>query len=102
MTFVRWADIRNEHVDAIGEERVEAGKERLRQGVRAYRLRELRERKGFTQRQVAQIMGVSVGRVSQIERGDLAGVEVLERYVTALGGRLDLVANFGDEQVTMG
>ncbi len=44
-------------------------------------------------------MGVSVGRVSQIEHGDLSGLDVLDRYVTALGGRLDLVATFGDEQM---
>ncbi|MBI3685789.1 MAG: hypothetical protein HY241_00365 [Actinobacteria bacterium] len=43
-------------------------------------------------------MGVTVGRVSQIESGDVSGIDVLDRYVTAIGGLLEIVANFGDEQ----
>jgi hypothetical protein len=40
--------------------------------------------------------------VSQIEHGDLSGLDVLDRYVTALGGQLGLVATFGDEQLKVG
>jgi hypothetical protein len=47
-------------------------------------------------------MGVTVGRVSQIENGELAGIDVLDRYVSALGGSLHLVASFGDEQIKVG
>jgi len=47
-------------------------------------------------------MGVTVGRVSQIENGELSGIDVLDRYVTALGGLLEVVANFGDEQFKVG
>jgi hypothetical protein len=43
-------------------------------------------------------MRVTIGRVSQIENGELPGIDVLDRYVTALGGLLEVVANFGDEQ----
>jgi hypothetical protein len=46
--------------------------------------------------------GVTVGRVSQIESGELAGIDVLDRYVAALGGLLEIVANFGDEQFKVG
>ncbi|MHA6784676.1 helix-turn-helix domain-containing protein [Pseudonocardia saturnea] len=59
-------------------------------------------RRGLTQRQIAQAMGVTVGRVSQIENGELAGIDVLGRHVSALGGDLYLVANFGDEQIKVG
>jgi hypothetical protein len=41
-------------------------------------------------------MGVTPGRVSQIERGELATIEAVARYVEGLGGRLDLVASFSD------
>nr|WP_255431371.1 helix-turn-helix transcriptional regulator [Streptacidiphilus sp. PB12-B1b] len=41
-------------------------------------------------------MGVSPGRVSQIESGQVSGQEVIERYVEALGGSLVVVAVFGD------
>jgi hypothetical protein len=37
--------------------------------------------------------------VSQIERGEVTSFEVIARYVEALGGRLDLVADFGDRTV---
>ena len=46
-------------------------------------------------------MGLSVARVSQIEHGEVASFEVIARYVEALGGRLDLVADFGDRTVRL-
>jgi transcriptional regulator with XRE-family HTH domain len=64
-----------------------------------FHLADLRKRRGMTQRQVATRMGVTVGRVSQIERGDVSTQEVLNRYVVALGGRLQMIADFGDEQL---
>jgi DNA-binding XRE family transcriptional regulator len=102
MSAARWSEIRGEHVAAAGEERVERQKDRLLGQVRAHRLAETRKRRGLTQRQVAEVMRVTVGRVSQIENGELAGIEVLDRYVRALGGDLQIVANFGDEQIKVG
>jgi hypothetical protein len=40
-------------------------------------------------------MSVSVGRISQIESGDVSGIDVLDRYALALGGRLEIMATFG-------
>ena len=54
-----------------------------------------RKRLGFTQAGLAEIMGVSPGRVSQIEHGEVATVEALATYVAALGGKLELVADIG-------
>lgn len=73
MSTVRWSDVRRKHVEAIGEAKVERGKARLLAQERAHRLAEMRKRRGLPQRQVAQTMGVTVGRVSQIENGELAG-----------------------------
>jgi hypothetical protein len=50
---------------------------------------------------VVAAMGVTVARVSQIEHGDVTSFEVIARYVEALGGRLDLVADFGDRTVRL-
>ena len=44
-------------------------------------------------------MGVSVARVSQIGSGDVSTQDVPNRYVTALGGILKLIADFGDERL---
>ena len=41
------------------------------------------------------------GRVSQIEHGEVTSFEVIARYVEALGGRLDLIADFGDRTVRL-
>jgi len=91
MSAMRWSDVRDKHVGAIGEQDVEQGKTRLLAQVRAHRLAEMRKRRGLTQRQVAQAMGVTVGRVSQIENGELDTNEVatLSRYARALGPNAD-------------
>ncbi|WP_129662912.1 helix-turn-helix domain-containing protein [Phytoactinopolyspora endophytica] len=75
---------------------------RLRDQTRGWRLAELRKRRGLTQGQVARRMSSSVSRVSQIEKGDVSTRDVMDRYVAALGGTLNLVADFGDEQLKVG
>jgi ribosome-binding protein aMBF1 (putative translation factor) len=60
-----------------------------------------RKRHGLTQAQLAMAMSITAGRVSQIERGELATIEAVARYVEALGGRLDLIASLGDHTLTV-
>jgi DNA-binding XRE family transcriptional regulator len=99
----RWSEIRDKHVSAAGgAETIREDKERLLAQVRAHRLADIRKRQGLTQRDVAAAMGVSIGRISQIEAGDISGIDVLDRYVTAIGGLLEIVATFGDEQFKVG
>jgi len=102
MATKKWADVRSRHLEAIGSDVVEERSAQLLARVRGHNLAEVRRRQHLTQREVAQTMGVSVGRISQIEHGDLSGLDVLDRYVTALGGQLGLVATFGDEQLKVG
>ena len=102
MSHSRWSEIRDKHITAAGPEAVEARKDTLLTQVRAHRLAEIRKRQGHTQRDVAAAMGVTVGRISQIEAGDISGIDVLDRYITAIGGLMEIVANFGDEQFKVG
>ncbi|MEU7155490.1 helix-turn-helix domain-containing protein [Streptomyces chrestomyceticus] len=68
--YTRWQDIRAGHVArAGGEDAVRAGKEELLAEVTGRRLAELRRARGLTQQDVADRMGVTKGRVSQVERG---------------------------------
>jgi transcriptional regulator with XRE-family HTH domain len=67
--------------------------------ARPWRLAERRKRRGLSQEQVAARMGVSVARVSEIESGDVSTQDVLNCFVTALGGTLKLIADFGGEQL---
>jgi len=102
VTFTKWSQIRDEQIERIGREEFEAGKEQMLAEARGWRLAEIRRRRGLTQAQVAERMGVGKSRVSQIERGRVSTREVLDRYVQALGGRLSLMADFGDELLRVG
>ncbi|MEU4155580.1 helix-turn-helix transcriptional regulator [Actinoplanes sp. NPDC026670] len=98
----RWRD--TDHLDravatAGGPEKFEGAVEQMLDEARGWRLVELRKRREMTQEQVAERMGVSVARVSQIEAGAVSTQEVLARYIAALGGTLKLIADFGDEQL---
>jgi DNA-binding XRE family transcriptional regulator len=99
-SYVRWSDIRAEHVArAGGEEAVAAGKQELLAEVIGHRLAEVRKQRGLTQLQVADRMGVTKGRVSQIEQGKVSGQDVLARFAVALGGRLHQAIFFEDGDI---
>ncbi|MCM4079253.1 transcriptional regulator [Paractinoplanes hotanensis] len=87
--FHDWEDLRPELHDG-DDEAIERERARTEAWVGAFHLAEERKRLGLTQRQVAELMGVSPGRVSQIENGDLDVNEVatLSRY--AMAGRTRL------------
>ncbi|MEV6770843.1 helix-turn-helix transcriptional regulator [Nocardia sp. NPDC051030] len=96
----RWEDIRAEFVErAGGEEAVAIGKHELLAEIIGHRLAEIRKSRGLTQQQLAERMGVTKGRVSQIERGHISGQEVLARYAVALGGRLHQAIYFDDGDI---
>ena len=84
-------------------EEKQAALDRLAAEVRAYQLAEVRRDQALTQRDVAAVMGVSAPRVSSIEHGEVDRTEVatLRSYVEALGGRLRVVADFGDTEYTV-
>ncbi|MBA2949157.1 helix-turn-helix domain-containing protein [Streptomyces himalayensis] len=75
------------------------GAQRMLAEARAWRLVEMRQERGYTQAQVAEHMGVSKGRVSQIESGQVSGTDIVARYIEALGGSLVMVAVFDDGEL---
>ncbi|MEQ0560255.1 helix-turn-helix transcriptional regulator [Amycolatopsis sp. NEAU-NG30] len=98
--YTRWQDVRAAHVErAGGEAAVAAGKEELLATVQGHRLAEIRRSRGLTQHQLAERMGVTKGRISQIEQGNIAGFDVLARYAAALGGRLHQAIHFDDGEI---
>ncbi len=97
---VRWSEVREQHVArAGGEETVAAARAELLAEVVGHRLGEVRRARGITQAQIAQRMGVTKGRVSQIERGRISGQDVVARYAAALGGRLHQAIYFDDGDI---
>jgi len=50
----------------------------------------LRENAGLSQRELAKRIGISQPRVAAIERSRNVTLDVLEQYVTAVGGQLEI------------
>ena len=100
-----WREVRADALAAgvITEEGLAEARRQHDDQVRAYRLRQIRESQSARQADVAKAMHVSQSRVSRIEKGDIDHVELatLRAYVQALGGRLRISADFGDEQLTL-
>lgn len=111
MSTVGWEGTRRkvrERREAAGlpvrsPEEKKAAMDRLTAEIHAYRLAEIRREQSLTQKDVAKTMGVSAPRVSAIEHGEAGRTEVatLRSYVEALGGRLRVVADFGDAEYTV-
>jgi ribosome-binding protein aMBF1 (putative translation factor) len=97
-----WDDLEQQlYAAGVDPAEVAAGARRLLAEARGHQLAEARKQCGLGQKDVAAQMGVSIARVSQIEHGEAASLDVIARYVEALGGRLDLIADFGDHTVRM-
>lgn len=97
-----WEDLERElHEAGVSPEEIEAGAPELLARTRGHRLAEARKQLGLGQRDLAATMGVSVARISQIEHGEVTSFDVIARYLDALGGRLDLVVDFGDRTVRL-
>ena len=99
-----WDDVRRELGDALGSPEEQARRvEQLRREVAVARLVEMRKRAGLRQTDVAERMGISKARVSHIEHGAVATIELLARYLDAIGGRLEITAAFdgGAERVVL-
>ena len=80
-------------------ERVEAIKRTLELDIA---LNELRARRGITQEQAAAELATSRPNVSRIEREDDLRVTTLQRYVSAIGGELEVTVRFPDgERLTI-
>jgi hypothetical protein len=83
--------------DLADKAAIAAGMEQLRAGQRAFRLAEMRRRLGVTQAEVAARMG-SVSAIEHAEPGTTE-LRTLAAYVEALGGRLEIIADFGDQRL---
>ncbi|MEV4244323.1 helix-turn-helix transcriptional regulator [Streptosporangium canum] len=96
--FPKWSDVRAGIVAGSGgEEAVVEARRRNQAYIDGHRLAERRKTLGLSQTKVADRMGVTKSRISQIERGEVSTVEAIARYVQALGGQLQISAVFGDD-----
>jgi DNA-binding XRE family transcriptional regulator len=92
-------DIRERRpLDANARKRVDAMKRAMTLEIA---LNELRESRGITQAKIAEHLETSRPNVSRIEKETDLRLSTLERYVEALGGRLEIHAVFDDHDVKL-
>jgi transcriptional regulator with XRE-family HTH domain len=84
--------------DAGASERVAEIEDELRLAVG---LTALREEAGLSQRELAKRIGVSQPRVAAIERSRNVTIDVLDQYVHAVGGTLDVSVVKGGRKVSL-
>jgi predicted transcriptional regulator len=65
----------------------------------AMRLADIRGERGLTQTDLAEVLGVTQSRISQLELSHDAYLSTLRDYVAALGGTLELRAVFPEGTV---
>jgi len=98
-SYSKWD--RNAYRARVGEDESARRRGAIMAEQWGYQLAEERKRLNFTQAGLAEIMGVSPGRVAQIERGEGATVDAIATYVAALGGKLELLADIGGHLLRM-
>ena len=98
---VRWSEVRAKRVP--DEKVVAAHVARMAAAERAWRLREIREEQGVTQKELAERLGLTQPTISTLESGDIdrSGLSTLRAYVEALGGRIEVAARFGDRTLML-
>jgi phage shock protein A len=82
---------------------IDAGAAALTARNRAATLAEQRARFGLTQTELAERMGIPAEQVAAIERAEpgTTDVRTLAGYVEALGGRLEIIADFAGDRVIL-
>jgi transcriptional regulator with XRE-family HTH domain len=85
-----------EKMDSARRGRVE---KRVQEVLRGMPLDELREARELTQTQLAQVLQVSQGAVSKVERRTDMYISTLRSYVRAIGGDLQIRAVFPEGEV---
>ena len=101
MKTTAWSDVRAKR--PIDKATFAKHVARMEAEERAYRLREIREEQGVTQKELADRMAITQPTISALEAGDLdrSGLATLKSYVEALGGSIEVAATFGDRKVVL-
>jgi predicted transcriptional regulator len=96
-----WADVRAKR--PVNDQVVAKHVARMKAEERAYRLREIREEQGVTQKELAERMALTQPTISALESGDLdrSGLATLKSYVEALGGTIEVTATFGNRRLVL-
>jgi hypothetical protein len=97
MAVHRWAELTKK----MPKDRRDSVERRVREELLEMDLREMRKLVGKTQQDVAKLARMAQSELSKTERRADHRLSTLRRYVRALGGDLEVVANFGDKRIRL-
>jgi DNA-binding XRE family transcriptional regulator len=103
MAARKFAELRAQIVaDPVRAERLRRVTESVDRSYESYQLnlRQLRQARNLTQTRLAKILGISQPEVSRIEHQADVYLSTLQSYVAAMGGDLELLVVFGDQEPT--
>lgn len=98
MTLRRWKD-RMEKKYPPAE--LAARRSRAEAAIEQLNLRALREASGKTQAEIAELVEMDQAEISRFERRDDHRLSTLRRYVSALGGDIEVYAVIGGKRVQL-
>lgn len=91
-----WKSLKQSRLSAEAEARVQA---RVTAELEALTLKALRQRLELTQTQVSRSADMTQSELSRLESRSDHLISTLRRYVTALGGELEVTAVFGEHRI---
>jgi DNA-binding XRE family transcriptional regulator len=80
-------------------ERQERVRERTQEMLQAMPLQELRQARKLSQEAIATVLGAKQASISKLEHRTDMYVSTLRSYIEAMGGTLEIVAQFPDGKV---
>ena len=98
MKIHNWQDLQDEKLSSEEQREVD---DAVEAELLEMDLRAMRELLGLTQEELAQAVKMTQSEVSRLERRPDHRLSTLRRIVEALGGDLEVVANFGDRRVRL-
>jgi transcriptional regulator with XRE-family HTH domain len=85
--------------EKMDPERQERIRKRTEELLAELPLQELRQARALSQQEIAEVLGLNQATVSKLERRTDMYLSSLRRFVEAMGGELEISANFPDGKV---
>jgi DNA-binding XRE family transcriptional regulator len=86
-------------LEKLPKERQARIRERTTELLAELPLRELRQARELSQEELAEVLGLNQATISKLERRTDMYLSSLRRFVEAMGGELEITANFPDGSV---
>ena len=91
----------NDLTNKLSAERKAKINERIKKALAEMPLAELRQARKLTQEQIARSMKIKQASVSKMEGQADMYVSTLRKYITAMGGELEIIAKFPDGNISI-